>query len=337
MYNAHGNPNDDNSHGSTQLHLDVTSAVNIMLYAADFADGRSGGALWHIFPISTLPSLRDFLRNEPTIGFREPGDPIHNQGIYLTPTLLRLLAEKHDIRPFIIHQKPGDAIFIPAGCAHQVTFHRVLVLVNLIFAQVSNMTDSIKIACDFLDVESLPASAQLLHEFRMQRLVNNWPEDVLQFEVTLWHAWTSLYKQKNQLRDVISDGLSMAPIHAPHPVLDPTLAMNIGTSTVALITQHRQARKREKRRLHRKDIADTRRSHEKPGHDCRCPLCPQANYFNKRGLLLHMWVYLYYIEICTSFTYSDSSHRIAVHAPSIPSYMQLETKEFLYLVDSFIS
>jgi len=120
MYNANGSPQNKHHHGSTRLHLDVTGAVNIMLYAADYADGQPGCALWHIFPSSSTSVLRDFLRSEPVARLEGPGDPIHNQSTYLTPTLLDLLEKKHGVRPYSIHQHCGDAVFIPAGCAHQV-------------------------------------------------------------------------------------------------------------------------------------------------------------------------------------------------------------------------
>jgi lysine-specific demethylase 3 len=122
MYIAYGNLNSDNPHGSTRLHLDVTAAVNIMLYAADHPDGSSGLAVWHIFPASATSDIRKFLLQEETVGFNGPGDPIHNHDIYLDPPLLALLASKYGIQPYTIYQAPGDAIFIPAGCAHQVGF-----------------------------------------------------------------------------------------------------------------------------------------------------------------------------------------------------------------------
>jgi hypothetical protein len=90
MYIAYGNLNLDKSHGSTRLHLDVTSAVNIMLYAADHLDGSPGHAVWHNFPESATTLLRQFLLGEPAVGFDGLGDPIHNQVIYLDPPLLAL-------------------------------------------------------------------------------------------------------------------------------------------------------------------------------------------------------------------------------------------------------
>ena len=129
MYIAYGNLTQDNSHGSTRLHLDVTAAVNIMLYAADHPDGSTGGAIWHIFPASVTTLLREFLLGEPTVGFDGTGDPIHNQSTYLSPPLLALLGSKYGIQPYTIRQAPGDAVFIPAGCAHQVSIGTIALYV----------------------------------------------------------------------------------------------------------------------------------------------------------------------------------------------------------------
>jgi lysine-specific demethylase 3 len=98
--------------------LDVTDALNILLWAANLEDGKVGYAVWDLFSPDDLPKLREFLWK--TVGFKGPGDPVHSQTIHLTPTLLQLLLDTSGIRPFRIHQYPGEAVFIPAGYAHQV-------------------------------------------------------------------------------------------------------------------------------------------------------------------------------------------------------------------------
>jgi JmjC domain, hydroxylase len=117
MYNAYASQQDDGHHGSTNLHMDITDAVNIMLWAAE-KDGNAGYALWHIFPASSSPTLRKFLRD--VAGFTDPGDPIHSQSFYLTPGLLKRLADDYGVASYTIMQYPGQAVYIPAGCAHQV-------------------------------------------------------------------------------------------------------------------------------------------------------------------------------------------------------------------------
>lgn len=117
MYNAHGSKQDNEHHGSTNLHMDLTDAVNVMIWAAQ-RDGEAGYAVWHIFPAATSDLIRKFLKEEE--GFTGPGDAIHSQCFYLTPAMLHRLAAKYNVLPYLIYQHPGEAVYIPAGCAHQV-------------------------------------------------------------------------------------------------------------------------------------------------------------------------------------------------------------------------
>ena len=117
MYNADGSMQDDQHHGSTKLHMDITDALNLMVWAAKLPDGSPGYAIWHIFPAAISDILRQFLREE---GFTDLGDLIHLQMVYVTPIMLKRLFAKHRVKPYVICQRPGDAVFIPAGCAHQV-------------------------------------------------------------------------------------------------------------------------------------------------------------------------------------------------------------------------
>ncbi|EPQ59939.1 hypothetical protein GLOTRDRAFT_30135, partial [Gloeophyllum trabeum ATCC 11539] len=119
MYNAYGTQQDDHHHGSTRLHMDVTSAINLMLFATPEDNGALGGAIWHIFPRSATPQLRRFLSE--TLEKGSNGDPIHNQQTYLTPSMLGRLRSDYGVSAYTIRQCPGEAIFIPAGCAHQVS------------------------------------------------------------------------------------------------------------------------------------------------------------------------------------------------------------------------
>jgi hypothetical protein len=173
MYNACETAPDDQHQGSTKLHADLTDAVNIMLWAAKDADGNPGCALWHIFPATALAFLRKFLTE--VCGFKGPGDPVHSQLIYITPGLLRRFFEQYRILPYTIRQYPGEAVFIPAYCAHQV----------------ANLADAIKIASDFISITNIQRTQRLVDEFRQQRLSSS-GDDVLQFYLTLWYAWANL-------------------------------------------------------------------------------------------------------------------------------------------------
>ena len=103
--------------GSTRLHLDVTSAVNILVYSENAEDG---GADWTIFKREDSAKLRAYLREKRGT---ETSDPIHSQQYFLTQADFTELAAR-DVYPFRFLQKYGHAVSIPAGCAHQVSLCR---------------------------------------------------------------------------------------------------------------------------------------------------------------------------------------------------------------------
>jgi hypothetical protein len=62
--------------------------------------------------------LQQFFREE---GLNEGArDFIHSQRIYVTSAMHKDIHKKYDIKPYVIHQQPGEAVFIPAGWVHQI-------------------------------------------------------------------------------------------------------------------------------------------------------------------------------------------------------------------------
>lgn len=108
---------DHNHVGSTRLHMDLSDAINLLTYASPSSTGKQGGALWHIFSREHTARLSEILKTHRS--YSGVGNPIHEQSIYLTSSDLEELA-RHGIIPYIIIQRSGQAILIPAGCAHQV-------------------------------------------------------------------------------------------------------------------------------------------------------------------------------------------------------------------------
>nr|VWO97863.1 Zn(2)-C6 fungal-type domain-containing protein [Ganoderma boninense] len=154
--------------GSTPLHVDVTSAINLLVHVEpdDVEEPSEVGATWEIFRAVDAPLIRAYLRRKG----HPSTDPIHAQDTYLTEDMLLELAQEH-VKPFRISQALGEAVFIPAGCPHQV----------------SNRRACIKIACDFLCVEGVEASNAVSAEFREIHR-----EDVLQLDAMLWYSWQSV-------------------------------------------------------------------------------------------------------------------------------------------------
>ncbi|TYJ55524.1 hypothetical protein B9479_003796 [Cryptococcus floricola] len=211
MYAAFAADEGPGGFGSTRLHMDVADAINVMLYAApsveeDDSEGDSpvegaekdqpdlpekekstekkkkgskkgtkpGCAVWDLYPASAADKIRDFLKSkyDKTHSFI---DPIHSQRFYLDSDLRKELFEKKGVSGWRVWQYPGQAVFIPAGCAHQVC----------------NLSDSIKIAIDFVSRHNVPRCQRLTRDFRRENYMKAWKEDVLQLYNVLWFAWMS--------------------------------------------------------------------------------------------------------------------------------------------------
>lgn len=173
MYNAMASFEMAGSKGSTRLHMDMSDALNIMTYASPTRDGSPGTAAWDLFKAEDSDKIRAFLKEK----FRGQylHDPIHSQQFYLDEHLRRELWEKWDVYSYRVYQRPGEAIFIPAGCAHQVC----------------NLADIVKVAIDFVSPENIGRCEKLTREFREQNQGSVWKEDVLQLRTMMWFAWLS--------------------------------------------------------------------------------------------------------------------------------------------------
>ncbi len=234
MYCAYGSVMHPDK-GTTNLHLDMTDAINVMIYVgiAQIDDmpleehmneanqtllkggcdqqmvnrviqcGGKVGALWHIFRANDSNKIRKFLteiaieRNQKI----EPNtDPIHDQSWYLDEVLLKRLYEKYGVKGYAIAQCLGDAILIPAGAPHQVR----------------NVHSCIKVAGEFVSPENIDHSLSLTHEFRKLSNAHNNHEDKLQIKNIIYHsvkdAITRLYQPFLSVsvpvsRDVITENI----------------------------------------------------------------------------------------------------------------------------------
>ncbi|KAG6871870.1 hypothetical protein C0995_015574 [Termitomyces sp. Mi166 len=151
MYNAMATTQEAGSKGSTRLHMDMADALNIMTYAAPAPDGSQGCAAWDLFRAEDSDKIRGFLAeharsasstNPSSNGNNGAGsnsnattttksggkearvdwtsnDPIHGQQFYLDEEMREKLYLATGVRSFRFYQRPGEAVFIPAGCAHQ--------------------------------------------------------------------------------------------------------------------------------------------------------------------------------------------------------------------------
>ncbi|KAG6816878.1 hypothetical protein H0H87_002199, partial [Tephrocybe sp. NHM501043] len=214
MYNAMATTQEAGSKGSTRLHMDMADAVNIMTYAAPASDGSQGCAAWDLFRAEDSDALRRFLaeharthtralkdgkgnKDQTTANAKGPAasaasaaplvdwtanDPIHGQQFYLDEEMRTRLFESTGVKSYRFYQRPGEAVFIPAGCAHQV----------------ANMADCIKVAVDFVSPENVERCERLTKEFREQNQCKMWKEDVLQLRTMMWFAWLSCRQQETR-------------------------------------------------------------------------------------------------------------------------------------------
>uniref|UniRef100_A0A0E0JUI1 JmjC domain-containing protein n=1 Tax=Oryza punctata TaxID=4537 RepID=A0A0E0JUI1_ORYPU len=152
-----------------------------------FVEGNQteGGALWDIFRREDVSKLHDYLikhaeefrhYNYETV--KEVSHPIHDQCFYLTNEHKRKLKEEHGIEPWTFEQKLGEAVFIPAGCPHQVR----------------NLKSCIKVALDFVSPENVQECIRLTEEFRLLPKGHRVNEDKLEVKKIALYALNQAIK-----------------------------------------------------------------------------------------------------------------------------------------------
>ncbi|XP_027189817.1 lysine-specific demethylase JMJ26-like isoform X3 [Cicer arietinum] len=186
----HPDTDDDVLHSGSELK--EVNKVNVKQENCSLVGGDSSdGALWDIFRREDVPKLQEYLkkhfrefRHVHCSPLKQVIHPIHDQTFYLTIEHKKRLKEEYGIEPWTFVQKLGDAVFIPAGCPHQVR----------------NLKSCTKVALDFVSPENVGECFRLTEEFRKLPVNHRSTEDKLEVKKMIVYAMLDVVKNLEKAR-----------------------------------------------------------------------------------------------------------------------------------------
>ncbi|KAL8134666.1 hypothetical protein AgCh_009625 [Apium graveolens] len=158
----------------------------------DSVEVGHGGAVWDIFRRQDVPKLIEYLlkhrkefRDIKNLPMNLVVHPIHDQTFYLNERHKRQLKEEFEIEPWTFEQHHGEAVFVPAGCPHQVR----------------NKQSCIKVALDFVSPDNVEECIRLTDEFRLLPKSHRSKEDKLEVKKMALHAANLAVDEAKQLME----------------------------------------------------------------------------------------------------------------------------------------
>ncbi|CAI7868527.1 unnamed protein product, partial [Closterium sp. NIES-54] len=143
------------------------------------AGGEEGAALWDIFRREDSDKIRAFIarhlhefRHLHNQVIQSMDDEIHDQTVYLTARHKEMLYNEYGVEAWTFEQRRGEAVFIPAGCAHQVR----------------NLMSNMKVAVDFVSPEGTSHCLALTEHVRTMPVHHRSKEDRLEVKRMILHA-----------------------------------------------------------------------------------------------------------------------------------------------------
>ncbi|KAI5394103.1 uncharacterized protein LOC127098508 [Lathyrus oleraceus] len=151
---------------------------------------QNGSAVWDIFRRHDVPKLTEYLKKHHrefrhiiNLPVNSVIHPIHDQILYLNEKHKKQLKLEYGVEPWTFEQHLGEAVFIPAGCPHQVR----------------NRKSCIKVAMDFVSPENVQECVQLTEEFRLLPKNHRSKEDKLEIKKMALYAADVAVAEANEL------------------------------------------------------------------------------------------------------------------------------------------
>ncbi|KAL5726918.1 hypothetical protein ACHQM5_000161 [Ranunculus cassubicifolius] len=154
------------------------------------SDTDTGSAVWDIFRRQDVPKLIEYLnkhwkefRHIDNLPVKSVVHPIHDQTFFLNENHKKQLKKEFGVEPWTFEQYLGDAVFIPAGCPHQVR----------------NRQSCVKVALDFVSPENVQECVRLTEEFRSLPKNHRSKEDKLEVKKMALYAVSEAIREAKSL------------------------------------------------------------------------------------------------------------------------------------------